>query len=423
MPGAGPTTLIAQRMRVYVEPAGSYAEDHTGTLGDFVDVPFVEGSAQLTTTQETQNPSHVLQNMLDYQEEVLGKKVWSLTFDLPFYPSGSAVGDGVTASSNSAIHRLLKAVMGGAHLGTGTTVATGGWASSAAGDVAAAAGLSAGGLFGWADSTGFVHTREIESVTSNTVTLKLGLPAAPASGDTVYTGATYYFTQDPDTSLQFIVEGQETEDRFVILGGQGTVTPTLSLDGTIQTLQFQLTGTKWLTANNAAGSGTIDGSALGKATFSNYRPITSQSGRFLVQTVGTATYSGSEVDIQALNVSSGMTKEMITSPNGVEGVVRFRMVRASGTPPAEGSFQTYYTARTNWTARDSKDDKAVYYQNGVSAGGIVAVSLPTVQFTDVQRDGDTIASETVTVKARLDGDTSETSATDLGRSPARFHLG
>ncbi len=426
MAGAGPTVSLVQRLRVYTEPAGSFATDHTGTLGDFLDVPMVEGSAQLTLTQETQNPQQALQDIRDYQEEVLGKKAWSLTFDVPFAPSGVAVTSGVTATGGY-LGRILKAIMRGERLGGGATLAT--WASSATGDVATGSKFQAGGLIQWADTAGTVHAREIESVTSNTITLKIGLPGAPATGDTAGGGATYYWTQDPDTSLQFIVEGYELQDRWLCMGGQGTFTMTLPLDGTIPTVQFQITGTSWLEGDEASGASNIHGTTLGNATYSNFEPITGHVGRLLVQTVGTATYSGATVDVSDITVATGLEKTPVTSPSGDQGVLRFRMTRAGGTAPVEGSFSTYFTGYGNWDARDTKADKVLQYQNGTSFGKVTVIGLPTVQFTDVQRvDSDNIAGETVSYKGRLDEDvgstiTADATNYDLSVSPHRIHLG
>ncbi len=423
--GAGPTVSIVRRLRVYTEPAGSFAVDHTGTLGDFADVPLAEGMPQLTLTQETKNPLQALQNLLDYQEEVLGKKSWTLQFTTPFAPTGVAAGDG-TAASVGSIQTMLKAVMGGEHKGTGSTVATGGWSTAGGGDLATVAGFAANGFAGWADTSGVVHFRPIKSKTGATggsLVLKVRFPGTPASGDVIYSGATYYWTQDPDTSLQFVVEGYEQQDRWVLLGGQGTVTPQLALDGSVQTLQWNITGCDWLEADEAAGSASIHGTALGSATYTNFNPITGQAGRCLVQTVGTQALTGATVDISAIAFSPGMTYQAIPSPSGKQGVLRYRLVRASGTPPVSGSFTTYFTSYADMDARDTKADKLVFYQNGVSAGSVAAIECGTVQFTNVQPvDSSGIQSETVEFKARLDTGTSGTSS-DLAKSPQRFFFG
>src|SRR5690606_21490997 len=135
MPGAGPTVAIVRRVRVYVEPAGSFAVDHTGSLHDFAGVPIAEGTPQLTLTQETHNPLHARQNVRDYQEEVIGKKSWTLQFTTAFAPTGVAAGDGVTATAGSS-QTMPKAVRGGELKGTGATVATGGVSTGGGGAAA-----------------------------------------------------------------------------------------------------------------------------------------------------------------------------------------------------------------------------------------------------------------------------------------------
>lgn len=422
MPSAGPTVSLVQRIRVSVEPAGSYAVDRTGTLGNFTDLPVVEGSAQVTLTQETHNPQQVRQNVLDYQEEVIGRKRWTLNFSVPFAPTGVAAGSATTATVGS-IQTVLKAVMGGEFKGTGSTAATGGWATAGGGNVASGSGFRAGGVAGWKDSSGVLHLRPIRQVSSNTLTLKVRFPSAPASGDVIYSGATYFWTQDPDTSLQFIVEGYEQQDRWVLMGGQGTVTPQLALDGTIQQLQFAIAGTRWLEADESAGSGNLAGTDLGSATYSRFDPITGHAGRLLVQTVGTQTLTGATVDVSEVSFAPGGTFVEVPSPSGVEGVARMRLTRASGTPMVSGTFSTYYTGWDNWDARDTKADKLVFYTNGVTEGQAVAVEAGTVQFTDVQRnDQSGIAGEQVSFKGRLDAGTTEATASDQGRSPHRYHF-
>lgn len=421
--GTGPGPFRVHRLRMYVEPAASFAVDHTGTLGDFVDVPLAEGSHQFSPLQATQNPLHALQNVLAYQEEVLGKKSWTLNFTTPLAATGVAAGN-TTAATVGAIQTMLKALMGGEFKGTGTTAAAA-W-TAGGGTVAAAGGFREGGAIKWTDANGITHMRPIKQVTGatgGTIALKVKLPSAPASGATIYSAATYYWTQDPNTSLQFIVEGEEEQNRWVAMGGQGTVTPQLALDGTIQTLQWQITGVDWLEGDEAAGSASISGTALGNATYTNYSPITGQSGRLLVQTSGTTTYTGATVDVSALTFTPGATMTPIASPSGVQGVKRWRLTRASGTPIVAGTFATYFADLAPFDARDTKADKLVFYQNGVTAADSYALEAPTVQYTDVQLpDQSGIAGVTVSFKGRLDADTTESTASDMGRSPFRYHF-
>lgn len=422
--GTGPGPFRVHRLRFYEEPANAFAVDHTGTLVDFADVPLAEGSHQLTLTQETHNPLHALQNVLDYQEEVLGKKSWTLNFTTPFAPTGTAAGDGDTAVAG-AIQAMLKAVMGGEFKGTGSTAAAA-WPSAGAGTVADASGFRAGGVAGMVDANGVAHFSPIEEAsgaTGGTITLKVRFPTAPASGAVIYSGATYYWTQDPNTSLQFIVEGEEQQNRWVVMGGQGTVTPQLALDGTIQTLQWQITGATWIDAGDSAGSVSLDGTALGNATYENYDPITGHAGKLLVQTVGTTALTGAEVHVNELSFTPGGTWTPITSPSGREGIKRWRLTRASGTPMVAGTFTTFFEDRSRFDARDNRDAKLVFYYSGVTPGFVAACDAPTVQFTDAQLpDSNGIAGEQVSFKGRLDEGTTESTASDLGRSPFRFHF-
>lgn len=421
MPAAGPTVSIVQRIRVYTEPAGSFAVDHTGTLGDFSDVPVAEGTAQLTLTQETHNPLQVRQNMLDYQEEVIGKKRWTLNFSTAFAPTGVAAGN-ATAATVGSIQTMLKAVMGGEFKGTGSTAATGGWSTAGGGNVASGGGFRAGGVAGWKDANGVLHLRPVKQVSTNTLTLKVRFPSAPASGDTIYSGATYFWTQDPDTTLQFIVEGYEQQDRWVLLGGQGTVTPQLGLDGSVQQLQFSFTGVDWLEGDEAAGAASIHGTSIGAATYGRFDPITGHVGRLLVATNGTQALTGATVDVSEVSFAPGGSYVEVPSPSGVQGVARWRLTRASGSPMVSGTFSTYFTNYDRWDARDTKADKLVFYQNGATEGKAVAIEAPTVQFTDVQRnDQSGIAGEQVSFKGRLDGDTAGTSS-DQSKSPHRYHF-
>jgi hypothetical protein len=316
--------------------------------------------------------------------------------------------------------------MGGEFLGTGS-LADGAWSTAGGGDVLLAAGFRAGGAAGMADSDGVIHFRPVKEVTGNTggaLELKVRFPSAPASGAVIYSASTYYWTQDPDTSLQFIVEGEEQQNRWVAMGGQGTVTPQLALDGTIQTLQWQITGCKWIEADEAAGSASLVGTALGNATYSNYDPTTGHAGRLIVQTNGSIAYTGATVNVNTLTFTPGGTFTPITSPSGVEGVVRWRLTRASGTPMVSGTVGTYFEGYDHFDTRDTKAAKIIWYQNGVTAGGCPIVEAPRVQFTDVQLpDQNGIAGVMPTFKGRLDADTVESTASDLGRSPHRYHFG
>lgn len=429
MPADAPTVHIVQRLRVAIEAAGSFAIDKTGTLGSFTDVPVMEGTGVWEPMQDTHNPLQQLQSLHDYQVEIIGKKHWSLSFSIAFAPTGTAVGNGITAVEG-AVGILLKTILGGVFLGTGSIAATGGWATAGAGDVASGDGVGfrAGGVAGHV-SSGVLHLRPVDEVDGDTLALKVRFPSAPASGDVIYSGATYFFGRDPKTSLQFIVEGDEGEDRWVLMGGQGTVKPTLNLDGEVQALAFEITGVKWLRAEDAAGTANLYDTDLGTATYSNYEPLTGQEGECLLRTAGVLAYTGAPAHISSITFESGMTFAQVPSPSGVNGVLRWRVTRASGTPPIAGSVQTFYGGNTRQKDKEAKRTLMLFYRNGTVAGDAVAMEAPSIQIMHVKREAaGELAGESWTYKGRADTQSvipsgSPTSGViDMANSPWRLHL-
>ena len=97
--------------------------------------------------------------------------------------------------------------------------------------VTSAAGFLAGGAIAWVNGSGVLEVREIESIAANSITLKHAFSAGPTNAQVAYAAATYSFTEDPQESLQFIVEGVENEDRWLLLGGQAVGGVTVAIDG------------------------------------------------------------------------------------------------------------------------------------------------------------------------------------------------
>lgn len=419
MPNAGPTLENVQLMQAFTE--STFGTDATGSLGSFTAIPFQEGTAQFTIDREQHNPLQSLQHVHDYQEEILGKKAATLRFTLPFMATGTAPASTV-AAVQSPLGLLLKNVMGGETLGTGSTAAAG-W-TAVTGD-AAAGTFSKGSAVGWVNSSSELELRPLKNVSGATLTNKLAFSGSPSNGNVLYSAATYYLTSDPDASLQFVVRGLESQDEFVLLGGQlDSMTFNLPLDGSIPTVQFAFKFASWLYGADSAGSASL--TDLTPVTYSNFDPIVGHQGRLLVQTNGTTTYSASSlptVHASALSFEPALAYAPITSPSGVQGILRWRMTRASGTPRIAGSFSTFFENTSDFfAARDSKLDKLIWYQNGLTAGSAWAIEVPTAQFGPVQRvNAGGIASQQVMFKGRRDGDIAS-ATTDQHFSPIRIHF-
>lgn len=396
----------------------SFAADGTGTLANFTYVPFREGSAQMTLTTDSLDPQQSVQSRYEYREEVLGKRSATLSFTMNLAPTGTAAASGQAATAG-ALGLLLKAVMGGETKGTGTTF-TGGTATAPT--VTSAAGFAAGQVIGWANSAGTVEWREIESIATNTITLKHAFSASPTNAQVAYAAATYYFTEDPSESLQFLVEGVESDDRWLLLGGQCVGGMTIAVDpsgAALPAVTFNFTFANYKTS--AETTGTITGS-LGDATYSSYSPIVGHAGEFRIFTVGAATLdSTSLVHVSACAFNPKIVFVPVPSPSGTNTVYRWRAGRSA--PPAEGTFTTFFENLDWFTARTSKADKHVQYTMGTAAGEAVILTAPTVQIVNPQRAAaGELAGQTVAWKARRDTDVGS-STTALAKAPFRIHVG
>lgn len=411
-----------ESMRVIVE--STFATDATGSLGSFTYVPFNEGSATLTINTSEMDPLSAVQSRYEAREMVLGPRECSLKFTINLAPTGTAAGSAVAAVSG-ALGILLKATMGGEHLGTGTTF-TGGTAIVPT--VTSAAGLVEGGYIGWANSAGVTEWRQIKSISGASVTLAHGFSGAPANADVCYAAATYYFTEDPATSLQFIVSGQNTYDRWLCLGCQAVGGFDIAIDPTgkaIPTVTFNMKGALYYDENQTAGN---IGGTISDATYTNYNPIVEYVGDFHMFTVGTPTYTAttSRVHVSAVSWKPKVAFVPVTSPAataatlGGSPIYRWRGARAN--PPLEGTFTTYMDSLTWWTNRDAKADMAQQMTIGKSAGSAIVLAAPTVQVLNPQRSASDqeIEGQVVTFKARRNTDTALT--TELAKSPVIIAL-
>jgi hypothetical protein len=179
-------------------------------------------------------------------------------------------------------------------------------------------------------------------------------------------------------------------------------TITLPLDGTIPTISFDFVGVHWLRGADAAGSGSL--TDITPVTYANTSPITAQAGRFMVQTAGTATYTGSTVNVSSVAFEPQHSFQQITSPSGIGGVLQHRLTRQNG-PSIQGNFNTYLEDVSWWTKKEAKTDLLVLYQIGDTAGKSILLEAATCQVIDPERvDGNGIAEINVTWKGRRDGD-------------------
>lgn len=415
------TTVVehVKRARLYEEPNGSFAVDHTGTLGDFKEVPFVEGSLRLTLSKPTQSPMHLQQHIDGYPKEVFLPKEAKLDFainieGLTTRPTGAAAQGG--------LGRLLKIILGTETLQTGTTINDAA-ATTTSFVVTSAAGLIKGGAIGLATGAGgALEIREIKNISTNTVTLKHALSNAPSNSSTVWAAATYTLGSgdgDTATSAQMIVEGLEQDDRWLLIGGQIESLNMELTPGQIPKMTGTLKFANWLHGGDTSAS--LIGSALGTSTYTHNHTHVIKDSEFRVLENGTTSISNTLLQVPALSFAPNLSYVAHRTPAGTNTV--YQWIRARTAPVISGQFSLTFDAETWWDRRDASAGYCVALQIGTSSStGGVLITAPTVQVTDAQRiDLDGIAGQQVSWKGRLDEDIT-TATTDAHKSAFRIHI-
>lgn len=411
-----------QRLRVFGE--ATFGADSSASAGSFTDVPMIEGTGQLTLMRDELDPGFVVQHIDEGRERVLGKRKASLAFSVNVSPTGTVASDGVT-SITSALGGLLRAVMGGEQLGQGSVAAAG--STSSVINVSAGDGThwaSPGQIMGWTNLAGQVEWREVESRTVDAITLKRAFSAVPSVSNPLYNAATYFFKTDENISLAFLVEGLESDDRWLLTGSQAEGGMTLAIDVTgaqLPRITFNFTSARWFSSSETASA--ITGT-LGTSTFTAYNPIVGEAGAFEVWTVGTSTYAATQLlPVSAVAFEPHISYVPVTSPSGVNTISRWVRSRNPDSP-VQGQFTLPYEDLTWFNHRNSRTDLGLQYVAGVAAGSAVIFSAPTVQILNPQRAADAggLAAQIVQWKGRRDTDVAAATA-DISKSPFRIHLG
>jgi hypothetical protein len=408
-----------QQIRAFSE--ATFGADSSASIASFTSLPIIEGSATLALVEDELDPGQLVQYRLEGRKRVLGKRSATLNFQLNIAPTGVAANTS-TSSVTSGLGLILKAIMGGEALANGSTSSTGSTAVIV--NVASGHGSrwAAGKAMGWANSAGIVEWREVESVSTDAVTLKRGFSGAPANGNALYNAATYYMTASPAESLAFMVNGLDPEDVWLLTGGQAVGGMNIALDltgGQLPRVTVNMQFADWYSFDEMS-----DPPVIATATYSNYNPIVGEAGRFEVWTVAAPTFSTTQtVHCSALGFEPHIGFVPYTSPSGINTIKQWIAARNTDSP-VQGTWTEPFEVGTWWNVRDALTDKAAQYVAGVAAGSALIFSCPTIQILNPQRAADAsgIAAQTIQFKGRRDTDVAA-STTDLAKSPLRIHLG
>ena len=310
--------------------------------------------------------------------------------------------------------RLLQAIMGGSiattNPGAQTTVQAGTTTTTV--NVTASHGgrFQAGGVIACQTVAGSsnLELREVLSVSTDAVSVKEAFSATPVTGTPVRGGVTVYLTEDPDTSLQVMIEGREATDGVVLRGLQGGFSLTLPVGGRGQ-LSASLAGAGW--ARLGSSSVTVP-------SYTNVSPLALNPLDVTVPTVGSTTL----VSVAASEFTCEPQIAYAPQKSGAATETIARMKRQPARPVVKGSFTAPYQDDTWYTARDGREVRAVFARGGNLAGSAFLISIPTVQITEVQpgASGEGIAGQKVSFEGRHD--TEIGGSTEVGYSALRIHF-
>lgn len=402
------------RVRVEEEAAGSYGVDLTSS-GTYLDVP-VQGVASLTLNKQQNATGRQVQYRRQSPKTVLGISSWSMQVNVTMGALGVAANESTASlgKDDSAQLRILAAIFGGISGEQQGSLISDASPTVTEVDVTASEGpqFFAGSACGHnSGASSAFEIRGIEQRSSDTITTSMAFSNAPGDGTTLYNATTIFPTEDPNTSLQFLVEGSNSSDgnAWLLQGGQCTSVGINTPVGELATWSFTFEGSSWTPRASMASAPTF-----GSGTYSNHNELITE-GELTVQTHGTTTRQ--VIDAQSVTFAPTISFVNQTSVSAAETVARKRAVKpedfciATMTLPFEDA--------TWFTARDNGSEYRFQLQLGSVAGSSIAIVLPRAQVHDVQLIGEgEIASQTVTFRSRHD----DMSDDERRGAPMRIHF-
>lgn len=412
------------RVRADVEANGSFCVE--GTLGNFEDVPFIEGSGKLQMDRPFETPRIAQQHIDGYPSKVPMPRRGR--YDVSLNLRGTtARGTGALTSANAIPNgrHFFTIGMGAATYGTGTTIAS--TSTTSVLNVTSASGLSEGGAIVLATGAGgALECREIKTIATNVVTLKAALSSIPANASVVYACATFSLGNldgSTVTSLQLLIEGLDAADRWLLKGGQLASPPKFNLaPGSIPTVDFS-----WMFADHKKADGTEttmnpSSSALSDQNYSDAGIVAVVDSEFRLIPHSSSAIAGTLVDASDINVMPNVAYAPHGTPGGTNNIKQWVRTRVDG-PAVGGDFLLPYESATWRTARDAETPYGLFYQvgSGLTSGGFM-ISVPHVVIDNFQREAaGGLAGQRVSWYARLDSQTNANS-TALQKSALRVHI-
>ncbi len=410
--------IHVHRLRVFRELAASFGIEQSASVGSFVDVRFL--SAEATLNEEMMRDERLVQRRYTEPLDIIGPRATELALSMHLMPTGSALDAAATPAADPvfSLGIILQTIMGGYTSAAGSTEAGASTTSLINVGGGDGANWDPGRAIG-ATVAGSIEAREISSIATDAITVKTLLSAAPTASSVVLNAHTFFMADDPDRSLQFLLESAERDDIWWLTGMQGTLAMDLSLRA-LPTATFALRGPNWFHDDDVTLPLT-SGSSLGVATLVDGDPPPFVSSEVIFTDIsGTVPFARTPIDLSSITITPNFAYEPLPSPGGVNGVARW--VIRPNRPTVTAEFTLPFEVEDLFDDRTSRTRYALFTQINNVAGSTVLISMPNVQITNVQRaDSEGIIGQTVSVKALEDEDATD-QTTELRRSPFRIHL-
>jgi hypothetical protein len=362
-----------KRLRVYVEPNGSYSVDGSGTIANFGDLRF--DSCNLTRTVDVLPDNTVQQRIHKRMLQQFGFKRWTMDFSGALVSTNEALTNGVTATKDT-LSKVLEAMVGGYNAGQGSIAASGISATGLTVDAGDGAQFIPGTIMGVETSTADRYTpAKIKTRSTDAVTFATSVGFSAASNAKLLNSQLIYpaaVLPSAATSLQFLYECEDRDNIWLAMGGQGTLGISWPLGGEAM-WSCQFSGGKWLHDDDIATPLTTS-STLTAATFTGSAPIPVVAGSAVLTPISGTTRTLPTIDEIQLN--TGISWQIVPSHNGVEGIAQMSFVRGEQptlTMKVRGDDET-------WT--DVRNDQTKYQfiaQAGNIAGRMLVLECGTMQ--------------------------------------------
>lgn len=351
------------------------------------------------------------QRITQFAGHVLGRKAAStLQFGASLRGDGTALSTGASAA-NDTLQDLLELCMGGSESDAGSTEDS---SASTTTSIVVQNGhgsrFHSGGAI-MVEGTGPNGENEIsiiESISTDTLTLKVALSNAPTNGDNVWNSYTTYVDPSSTSTWQFQAIGDDSAEVFLALGCVGgfSLANLLQTDG-LPTVNFDMMVTEWQSDSASLTAGSYDG-----ADFLG----TTEGMEVHYQDHGNTTRN--LISVSALDIQPNITRTQLFARGNADKQHTDR-IRMTGCAPtatftADPS-SAFYTAHANQT------EKILLVTFGRTAGSSWAIEIPRAVISAVPQPAGHAEQNAVSVALRAREDNCGGSATARERSPIRVH--